>query len=124
MPAVVYINYCEKNCVSSSSVNSWIHNCLWLFRHTPKQHYLQSLKTEFYSHSKITSLYRTKRIYSDLAAQWFKTKSREHAPAFPPPPPTFTDKKKSTKRSTFCSKRPPTQKSWLRACSLSQNSEI
>ena len=30
-------------CVSLSSVNSWIHNCLWLFRHTPKQHYLQSL---------------------------------------------------------------------------------
>ena len=32
-----------------------------------------------------------------------------------PPHPPFTDKKKSTKRSTFCSKRPPTQKSWLRA---------
>ena len=43
-------------------------------------------------------------IYSDLAAQGFETKSREHAPA---PPPPFTDRKKSRKRSTFCSKRPP-----------------
>ena len=52
-------------------------------------------------------------VHKVLATQGLKTKSgeHEHAPAPPPPPPPYRQKE-----SSKSSKRPPTQKSWLRAC--------